>query len=232
MAAGTACTVTCDEAGVSPTLTSGTGTTVTCVGTDPGNEYSAKATCGAAELVYKVKQTFELTIEGSAADAKTPEFKDGVVTELAGVYGVSKESVEVVIDAVDVRRLEAAPGRRLAAKVTITSTVTVKDKSTADKVATAMGDTAALDGALKAAGEAAGVKVTSVTASAPTTTTDFVTDTGATGTGGTGTGSTAAAEEEGDNSGVIIGAVVGAIGGLGLLGAAFFFYSKKTSSQE
>jgi hypothetical protein len=188
--------------------------------------------------VVLVRQTNTLTVDGDASIAQDGGFQSGYKKTVAGYYGVAESAVDAEFSGRNVRRrLQAAPGRRLAAIITIDTVVTVASEEDAQKVADKMANSAALADAIKAGGSDMGVTVTGVSSTQPVQTVAYIQEDpgagGEAGTGGTGgTGTAKAAEEEGGNTGVIIGAIVGAIGGLAILGAAFFFYSKKTSSQE
>lgn len=220
--AGATCTITCDDGSAAQ------GSFV-CAGLSV--EWSKTGVCGAGEQAYQVAFVVEITVDGDF-DTNNKELTDGFCNVVADALGASPEQVECAFTVRTVRRLAAAPGRRLAAIVTVDVTATLKDKAQAESVVAKASDQAAFSAAIVEGAKNVGVTVTCVAVSKPQLAEVYIQETtAAVTTSTTTTGKKAAAEEE-SGSGAIIGGVVGAIAGLALLGAAFWFYSKKTSSQE
>jgi len=223
---GTTCTVTCSSGYKS------TGT-FKCV----NGAYTQNAICTpeggpAAVAEYFVEGRLQLTItvpEGSTLDSLLSDtsflnaLKEGIA---AGLDGVSMADVVVVVTRA--RRLQESTARRLQDAINVVYKIKVKDKAAASALTTQITtNKEKFETSFKATmKEKANVEVTGMITEAPTVTEEYVPAGQATG------GTTGTSEDEDSNTGAIVGGVVGALAGVALLGFAFYFYSKKTSSQE
>jgi len=188
----------------------------------------------AAEKVYYVEGKLQVSIKLPAGKTlaqmkEDTAFMNALKKSVADALdGVNPADVEIIID--DRRRLLEADERQLQEEATLN--VRYKIKTANKAAATALSNQIANNKAAfeesfkKTMKDEANIEVTGMVTEAPAVSESYQ-EPGA-GTGGTGTGD----DDGGSNTGAIVGGIVGGLVGLALLGGAFFYFSKKTSSQE
>jgi F0F1-type ATP synthase epsilon subunit len=244
--ASTSCTGNTVESGTSCTPTCSSDYKATGTFKCTNGVYTETAVCleegVTAVIEYFVEGKIQITITppaGMTVDdlLKDQSFMNAVKASIAkGLDGVSPNDVTVVIT--KARRLlevdaeDDSAARRLAAHEAALS-VSYKIKTASKAAATALTNQITTQKAAfeetfkKTMKEEANVEVTGMVTETPAVSENYVADTSGVADGsGTSTG------DDGGNTGAIVGGIIGGIAGVALLAFAFFWYSKKTGSQE
>jgi len=210
-----------------------------------GGNYVKKGACAkegtTLKVTYYVQGSLTMSIKlpaGKTAEqmSQDKEFMADVSASIAaGLEGINPDDVIILsITVVPGRRLTEAAVRKLASgKLKVDYKVKVKSEAAGKAVTSQITDNkeafeAAFTSKLQ---EEAGVEVEEISAEPP----QIIEEVEESSAGGAGSGSSGgddASSDDGDGSGAMIGGIVGAIAGVGLLGFCFYMYTKKNSSQE